>query len=200
MSVERAVSMIVSYLWRAQGHTAFKAELGGLPITLKLAGDTSFDGVTEEEVYKACRDLSLNGWIDLVAEEGIPAARLTHEAVQALAFHARTGAQLPERLERAVERDARVAQEASSAQREQVQILREVREEARRAREEAAELRLEMQRMRELSVNPAPQRITAKATVLLQCKACRGTGVGAGVAGTPCPTCKGLGEVPAREA
>lgn len=188
MSQPDAGSLVVSYLWQQIGHTALKAELG---MAIRLA----HEHVSEAAIFLACRELAMNGWIDLLQDE-LPAARLTPEAVRALQDHLQTGAPMPERLERAAERDARVAQEGSTAQREQVELLREVREEARRAREETARLRLEMQRMQALP-GPAPIPVPMP-SAYLQCRQCKGSGVGpAGVAaGAPCPTCKGRGEVP----
>ena len=190
-----AGSLVVSYLWQQHGHAALKAELG-------MSIEAAFQ-MPAATVYAACRELSLAGWVDLLDDDGIPSARLTPEAVAALRQHASTGAELPERLERASERAARVAQESASAQREQVQILREVREEARRASADAAALRLEVQRLREQAL-PGPRPVQAlpgpgpAGAVFLTCKTCKGSGVGpAGVAaGAPCPTCKGRGEVP----
>lgn len=105
-------SLIVSYLWQNRG-AALRHEL-------RFA-------LRRNDVEEALQRLVAAGYVDLVMDE-LPAVRLTREAIGALEQHVSSGAALPERLERARDRDARIAAQAAMAQSDMADMLREVRD------------------------------------------------------------------------
>lgn len=106
-------SLIISYLWSRRGQ-ALAAELG---LALQRA-----------DISTACADLERRAWVDMVHEE-LPAVRLTQEALQALTAHVNFGTALPERLERAAEREARLREAQATSTVEMATMLRELRAE-----------------------------------------------------------------------
>lgn len=109
-------SLVVSYLWARRGQ-ALVAELRIAP-----------QFAARPDVPAAAAHLTATGWVDMVHEE-LPAIRLTPEAIAALERHVNFGTPLPERIERAADRAARVQEAQAGASVEMVQLLREMRAE-----------------------------------------------------------------------
>lgn len=138
-------SLVISCLWQ-RGGQALLAEIA--MATSKLPADV----VTASVIL---RDM---GWVDLLHEE-LPVVRLTPEARDALMRHQAVGTPLPERFERAAEREARLREAAAMSQVELVNLLRETREESREMRQ----MLLEQRGGAALPYAPAPRRIAAGA-------------------------------------
>jgi hypothetical protein len=142
-------SLVVSYLWSRRGQ-ALEAEL---VMALQKPRD---------EVMTAVAVMQRAGWVDRVYDE-LPAVRLSPQALEALHAHVNYGTPLPERVERAHEREARLRQAEVASQVQMATLMNEMRAEQVAMREERRLMLEALQRTGALpGPAPAPRQLDVK--------------------------------------